>query len=81
MGTPGGVDQNPRTKRHGCRERPAAGSGLSASPGEVCARNASLNVYQARVSLELMMKHQLELRREETRAIHEFVPSFFEGLV
>jgi mediator of RNA polymerase II transcription subunit 7 len=28
-------------------------------------------VAQARVSLELMMKRQLELRREETRAIHE----------
>ena len=28
---------------------------------------------QARASLELMMKRQLELRREETRAIHEFV--------
>jgi mediator of RNA polymerase II transcription subunit 7 len=26
---------------------------------------------QARASLELMMKRQLELRREETRAIHE----------
>lgn len=27
------------------------------------------------MSLELMMKRQLELRREETRAIHEFVQS------
>ncbi len=26
---------------------------------------------QARASLELMMKRQLELRREETRAVHE----------
>ena len=28
---------------------------------------------QARASLELVMKRQLELRREETRAIHEYV--------
>jgi len=28
---------------------------------------------QARASLELMMKRQLEHRREETRAIHEYV--------
>ena len=33
-----------------------------------------LRFAQARASLELMMKRQLELRREETRAIHEFVP-------
>jgi len=30
-----------------------------------------LRPVQARASLELMMKRQLELRREETRAIHE----------
>ena len=78
MASPSGVDHGPRTKRHGCRERSAAGSG-------------SFNVYrylgdvlrvssQARASLELMMKRQLELRREETRAIHEFVQSLIERL-
>lgn len=33
---------------------------------------------QARASLELMMERQLELRKEETRAIHEFVQSLIE---
>jgi mediator of RNA polymerase II transcription subunit 7 len=52
------------------------------SPSDaMSARVTVLDVYQARASLELMMKHQLELRREETRAIHEFVLSFVEGLV
>jgi len=37
----------------------------------VMAAANDLRPVQARVSLELMMKRQLELRREETRAIHE----------
>ncbi|KAH9960785.1 MED7 protein-domain-containing protein [Lactifluus volemus] len=37
----------------------------------VMAAANDLRPVQARASLELMMKHQLELRREETRAIHE----------
>jgi mediator of RNA polymerase II transcription subunit 7 len=32
-----------------------------------------LRPVQARVTLELMMKRQLELRKEETTALHEYI--------
>jgi hypothetical protein len=70
------MDHDPRTERHGCCERSAARSGLSYFSGLKRHRGTFVfcsekGVAQARVSLELMMKRQLELRREETRAIHE----------
>jgi len=76
MAASSGMDHDPRTKRHGCCERSAAGSGLSYFPEIKRHRGTFVHcsekgVAQARVSLELMMKRQLELRRQETRAIHE----------
>src|SRR5712671_7183310 len=67
-----------RAKRHGCRGRSAASSGASM----VDSTHVRLRVYfffesecccQACASLEHVMKRQLELRREETRAIYEYV--------
>ena len=46
----------------------------------VMAAANDLRPVQARANLELMMRRQLELRREETRAIHECVLLFITRL-
>lgn len=63
------VDDGHGSEHHERCERPASSAGTSRL--SIGARRCLMCFVQARCNLEAMMERQLELRREETAAIHQ----------
>ncbi len=65
------MDHGPEPKHYGCRKRFATCAGMPNNTRLTYLMPTA--TMKARVNLELMMKRQLELRREETRTLHAYV--------